>query len=216
MNTPLYEDGTVTDTDRTDIIPGLRPSDTPRMGTPMLGRHRSRRGGHMPRWATALVFGAPVAAAGLLTGLALPGWVAGDRPAPPAGSPARTVSAAPPPNLPSPSRAWPRVDRSQPRTLAPQTSPPPTPRRSSSPTPTPRMSSPSPSPLRSSEPTPTTEPPSSPTPTDSTDSPTPKANTDDLRAETVRLRRALLKAVVHLAAGLGGPAETPRQPGAVR
>lgn len=142
------------DLDKTTIIPGLREHDTAPLGLSVVqGRHRVRRGAPMPRWATALVFGAPVAAVAVTVGMVLPGWVAGTpdevtaSPSHPATAP---TTAEPLPPLPTPSRS--RADRSRPRDTRPPVAPS-SPRRSISPTPTPRPSKTrtSPAPSRSSD-----------------------------------------------------------------
>lgn len=170
------------DTTKTDIIPGLRPSDTPPLGTPVpQGRHRARRGAHIPRWAQVLVFGGPVAAVALTAVLLLPGWLAGEAPHRVTASPSRpaddTTTAPPVPPLPTATPAPSHTDRLRHRTTRrPELVPPKsTPPRSTSPSPTPAPTtsqpslpwsppSPSLSPPRSSEPptgspSPTTEPP---------------------------------------------------------
>lgn len=148
------------DTDKTTIIPGLRPDDTPPLGTPVpQGRHRVRRGVQMPRWATAVVFGAPVAVAALAVGLVLSGWGTNDRPAPAAVSPSRTSpKVAPPPVLPSPSPSLAPPRTGRPRTTRPAPHPSTSsasPSRTPSPTARPSTRSPKPSPTSLAPPSPT-------------------------------------------------------------
>ena len=168
------------DTDRTDIIPGLRPSDTPPMGLPVPeGRHRARRGAHIPRPALVAVFGAPIAviaflvARFVLAGLLFAGEPAnpvGVSPSPTTEEPSFSAEPAAPPPVPTRSRA----DRSRPRSTQPAAATPTAPKqeRSSTRTPAPAASSPRlPSPPASPSPT-RTGPSSTPTPTH-TASPTP-------------------------------------------
>lgn len=153
------------DTDRTDIIPGLRAEDTPRLGVPALsGRHRARRG-PMSRLALVVLLGVPTAVVGLTAGLLLPGRVGGSpqvavSPSPRAADP---TTAEPVPSLPSPTRS--RADRSRPRESRRPGLTPPT-----SPTTHPTTPQPTPSSTRQTEaptgsPSPTTEPPFSGIPT---------------------------------------------------
>ena len=171
----------MSDTDRTDIIPGLRPSDTPPMGLPVPeGRHRARRGANVPRPALVVVFGAPIAlVAFFVARFVLAGLLFGGEPAaPPRVAPSPTTGepsfSAEPVVPPVPSRS--RADRSRPRSTRPPapTSPTATPKRSSRPKPTPAVSTPrkssppaSPSPTRTGS-------SSTPTPTNTTVIPTPE------------------------------------------
>jgi hypothetical protein len=159
----------VSETDRTDIIQDLRPSDTPPLGLPFVeGQHLAHRSG-LSRIALFTAWAAPVAIAALLVGrFVLPGLFFDGKPAGPvqvSPSPTATEPSSLEPTAPLPVRSQSRADRSRPRATRPPATVSPTakPRRSSRPTPaptrsSPRESSPSPSPTRpgsSSTPTPT-------------------------------------------------------------
>lgn len=155
----------------TDIIPGLRPSDTAPLPLE-LPAHRGRHRRRMSRAALVAAWGAPTAVVALLVGHSLPGLVGsgGDpRMIPPAVASSPSTSDTPETGEPTSVRpSMSRADRARPRTSSPAPSPSaasPTPSRTPSPTRQPEPSSPSPSmaPTQSSPP-PTSEPPDSPGP----------------------------------------------------
>src|SRR5690606_9190636 len=113
----------------TDIIPGLRPSDTPPMPldfpTAPGPRHRRRR--DMPVVAQIALWGVPVGGLALIVGWTAPGLLGGDeaRPAPPAvSSPSEEAGPVAVPSLTLPSPTLARADGARPRTATP--SPPAT------------------------------------------------------------------------------------------
>lgn len=149
----------------TDIIPGLRPSDTPPMPldfpTAPGPRHRRRR--DMPVVAQIALWGVPVGGLALIVGWTAPGLLGGDeaRPAPPAvSSPSEEAGPVAVPSLTLPSPTLSRADRSRSRTATPSPSATST---TASPSPSPSRTSPSPSPepSRSRSLTPPSPPPTS-------------------------------------------------------
>lgn len=152
------------DTDRTDVIPGLRSSDTPPMPLTLPASHRRRRR-DVPRWAWVAIWGVPVAVAAGLVGWALGGTPHDNPPTSVASSPSPShgsPGAVPPAPLPSTTDTSPRLRATHTAPAPPptrDTSHRPSPSRTASPTPT-RTASPAPSPTH-------THDTGSPAPTDS-------------------------------------------------
>lgn len=158
------------DTDRSDVIPGLRSDDTPPMPQLLPGVHRRRRR-DVPWWAWVAIWGAPAAVLAGLVGWSLGGPSDHRPPAAVVSSPTKSTPAAEAPvSLPPTTTAKPQrrsVTHSAP---APSPTTKATHRPSPTVTPSPtrtrtRTGSPAPSPTRTHE-------SPSPAPTDSHAPPT--------------------------------------------